>query len=244
MRTFAPVLAAGFLLTGCGQTEEQGAVTQAEVAPALVADENILSSSPPKRSFPVLTGPYAPRDECGSEAGWAVFAQRLAAAVKARDAAGLATLADPAIVLDFGGGSGREELQRRLRGDRGRELWAELDAILRLGCAKGREGDNVVLPWFFGQDLGEADPYQVLLVSADRVPLRVAPDPSAEVIALVAWHLADAAEERAGFRKVSLKDEEAKGYIASTALRSPLDYRLVAQRRDGEWRLMAFVAGD
>lgn len=244
MRRLALLLVSGLLMAGCERRGEREEMPQPTGKAAVVATEAAPPSPVATAAVPEIAGRYAPRDECGAQPGWSAFAGRLAAAVKARDAAALVALADPAIVLDFGGGSGREELQRRLAGDKGRQLWTELDAILRLGCAKGAEPGHVVLPWFFGQDLGVVDPYQVLLVVGDKVPLRAVPDPAAPPLALVSWHLADTDEDRGGFRKVSLGDGKVQGYIAADALRSPLGYRLVARQRGGEWRLMAFVAGD
>jgi hypothetical protein len=237
------ILLTALLLAGCGRQEATKATAPASEAitpvPSVPAPE--VSATP---SAPEVVGHFAPRDECTALPGWKDFSGRLRAAVAGRDGPALAALADPAIVLDFGGGSGPDELKRRLAGKDGPELWGELDAILRLGCAQGMEGGDAVLPWFFGQDLGEADPYQVLLVNGAKVPLRAAPDPKAAVTALVSWQLVDATDERGGFRKVSLPGGKGQGYIASGALRSPLDYRLVAQQVKGEWRLMAFVAGD
>ena len=243
MRRLALLISPGLLLAGCERQEDAkpSAPTSQTGTPAASAPAPVAALTP---AVPEVVGHFAPRDECTALPGWKDFSGRLRAAVAGRDGPALAALADPAIVLDFGGGSGPDELKRRLAGKEGTELWGELDAILRLGCAQGMEGGDAVLPWFFGQDLGEADPYQVLLVNAAKVPLRAAPDPKAAVTALVSWQLVDAADERGGFRKVSLPGRKERGDIASGALRSPLDYRLVAQQVKGEWRLMAFVAGD
>ncbi len=240
------ILLGALLLAGCGRQEEgKPAGSASETGTPAAAASAPAPEVSPTSTVPEVVGHFAPRDECGALPGWKDFAGRLRTAVTTRDGAALAALADPAIVLDFGGDSGAGELKRRLAGKDGPKLWGELDEILRLGCAQGVEGGgNAVMPWFFGQDLGEADPYQVLLVNGAKVPLRAAPDPDAAVTALVSWQLVDAADERGGFRKVSMAGRKEQGYIASGALRSPLDYRLVAQQVKGEWRLMAFVAGD
>ncbi|MFZ1744198.1 MAG: hypothetical protein WAT93_15220 [Pontixanthobacter sp.] len=59
-------------------------------------------------------GKYAPRNECANIEGSDVFLKQLSAAVQKRDATALVTLASPEIKLDFGGGSGRETLRKRL----------------------------------------------------------------------------------------------------------------------------------
>lgn len=244
MTRLALVLLSAVLLAGCGRERGRIVLPAAEARPPSAAPAPTAAASSAAPSIPEIVGRFAPRDECGGSPGWDAFFLRLGRAIGQRDAAGLVALADPGIVLDFGGGSGAAELQRRLSGSDGIKLWAELDAILKLGCAAGPETGNAVLPWFFGQSLGAADPYQVLLVAGEKVPLRAVPDSASPAIALVTWDIVDGIEERGAFRKVSLPGGRQQGYIASGALRSPLDYRLVAQRQRGEWRLMAFVAGD
>jgi hypothetical protein len=51
------------------------------------------------------------------------------------------------VTLDYGGGHGPAELQKRLSAPAGAAVWADLARILPLGCAV--QGDLVVLPWFF-----------------------------------------------------------------------------------------------
>src|SRR5690606_6435813 len=99
---------------------------------------------------------FAPRDECAEVQGASVFQRQLAAAIEARDAEVLATLAAEDVKLDFGGGTGRAELQRRLA-DESTGLWRELDELMRLGCAANDQG-GITIPWYFDQDLGVSDP--------------------------------------------------------------------------------------
>jgi len=192
------------------------------------------------------TGPFAPRDDCSGIAGADEFRLALANAVLARDAEALLALADPAIRLDFGGGAGHDLLRARLD-DPDYLLWEQLEAILPLGCAAAPEGSMLTLPWYFAQDLGGRDPFETLMVAGAEVPLRAAPQADAEVLERLSWsavlQVADAPETE-GYMLVRAPDGTTEGYVASGALRFALDYRALANRVDGSWKLTALIAGD
>ena len=156
----------------------------------------------------------------------------------------MAGLADPAIKLDFGGGSGLATLRERLAGDGGKQLWVELDSILALGCAL--QHDNLVLPWLFAQDLGAIDPFSAMIVTGNDVPVRASATSDASVTATLSWtavELVNGLLPDAAFQHIRVPGGQA-GYIATSALRSPLDYRIIANRKNGEWKIGAFIAGD
>ena len=164
--------------------------------------------------------------------------------MRTRNVRALIRLADPAIKLDFGGGSGAASLRERLTGAGGKQLWAELDQILTLGCAV--DHGSLVLPWLFAQDLGSLDPYSAMIVTGKDVPLRASASSEAKVIAAQSWsavELVKGLQPDAPFQHVRVPGGPT-GYIATASLRSPLDYRIRASRTDGEWRIGAFIAGD
>lgn len=206
---------------------------------AQTAEEIVGDASP----TPALAdGKYAPRDECGKLEGAALFRQRLALAVEARDAEGVAALAADDIKLDFGDGSGRAELVKRLD-EQGGKLWDELDAILALGCSANDQG-GLTVPWYFDQEI-PVDPYDGMIVTGENVPLLLGPDAKSQELAALNW---DVVELTAGlvtenpFQKVKFDGKE--GYVATDKLRSLIDYRLSAISRNGRWRIVTFLAGD
>jgi hypothetical protein len=190
---------------------------------------------------------YAPRDECRSVPGAAAFLDSLAAAVKARDADALVALAAPDIHLDFGGGEGRDELRDRLvnGGEYYGDLWKELGIVLSLGCAS--EGDGMIaLPWYFTQDFGEADAFSTMLAMGPDVKVRASAADDARVIASLNWSTVEVPGDydvESKFTEVELQGMK-RGYVETGKLRSLIDYRLVAERRDEGWRITAFIAGD
>jgi hypothetical protein len=215
-----------------------------EDAPAgeiVEAAEEIVA--PAAEPAPLAKGKWAPRDTCGAVDGAGAFRQRLAAAVEARDADALIALAADDIKLDFGGGEGTAELRARLA-DEGRELWNELDALMALGCSANEQG-GITIPWYFDQDLGEADPYAAMLVIGEDVPVLTAPRPTAERLDAISWDLVEAASfnPELPFQEIKMAGGRT-GFIATDKLRSLIDYRLMASNRNGRWWITAFVAGD
>ncbi len=190
---------------------------------------------------------YEPQDECRSDASAAAFLDRLARAVEARDADALVALASEDVHLDFGGGEGREELRARLEG--GEEyygdLWKELATILTLGCASADDG-LIMLPWYWGQDFGELDPFSTMLAIRPKVDVRQAPSRDARVIATLEWdpvELAADYDPEAEFVEVVLPNQK-RGFVETGTLRSMIDYRLIAEKADAGWQISAFIAGD
>ncbi len=212
---------------------------------ALLANSPGGAAAPTAAPVPAISGPYAPRETCARLPGTAAFRAALNRAVKSRNAAAMAALASPAITLDFGGGSGRAELRRRLQGAEGGKLWTELGRILALGCAV--QGRNLVMPSIFAHDFGDIDPFDVLVVTGASVPLRAGPSAGATPVRLLSWTLVEplsADDFERPFRQVRLHGGGPIGYVETASLRSPLDYRIVVARRGRAWQIDAFVAGD
>lgn len=197
-------------------------------------------------SVAVVSGEFRPPEVgCSRRPGASAFLAALTRAVQRRNTAALLALSAPTVQLDFGGGSGHAELRRRLAGAEGRKLWRELDRLVALGCAPS--GPNLYLPAVFARDLGDLDPFEVVVVTGDRVPLRSAPWANARPLRLLSWVAVTPLtgdDYEKPFRRVSLPAGKVIGYVESAKLRSPIDYRMVVSRQRGVWKIHAFVAGD
>jgi hypothetical protein len=180
---------------------------------------------------PLAEGPYAPRDTCGDLPGAAAFRQNVAEAVMARDADKLVSLAAEDVKLDFGGGTGRAELKKRLTAD-GR-LWDELAQLLSLGCAANQQG-GLTIPWYFDQHIDKVDSMSGMMVVGEKVPLLPAPDAKGRPLATISWDVVTltALKPDDPYQQVATLDGT-KGSIATDQLRSLLASRLLATHRNG-----------
>jgi hypothetical protein len=192
---------------------------------------------------PLAQGPFAPRDTCGDLPGAADFREQLAEAVATRDANVLVALAAEDVKLDFGGGTGRAELRKRLT-DKQWKLWDELDKLLSLGCAANQQG-GITIPWYFEQHIDKVDQTSGMLVTGENVPLLPAPNKTAKPARTISWDVVELKTLKPDdpFQQVTTLDG-AQGYIATDKLRSLLDYRLLATSRNGKWSIVSLVSGD
>lgn len=214
-------------------------------SPALVTPLAPLPATPTAHSGFVSGHDISlpPKDDCAPLAGWTSFRERLEKAVRSKEAEAFAALTSADVRLDYGGGSGRVELLKRLA-DPKRALWHELEQILPLGCAT--DNGLAVMPWYFWNVPDEIDPYTTLIAIAADVPLLTRPDDRAEIKSVLNWKLVSIKgplDPSDPFTKVTTA-ADTSGYIRTSQLRSLLDYRLIAENTAGEWRITAFVAGD
>lgn len=195
---------------------------------------------------PAPAASLPPRDECAALPGFAAFRARLDEAIRRRDAEALLALADPNIELDFGGGAGRAQMRAdwRLGEGAGSPIWAELEAMARLGCAVYAEG-GAAMPHLFARFPERYDPFASALATGTGIALRAGPSPDARVLARLDWEtltLTDG-DPAAEWQPVRT-DSGRTGFVHHSLLRRPIDYRAIFERVDGEWRMVAFIAGD
>jgi hypothetical protein len=192
---------------------------------------------------PRQKGRYAPRDDCGNLPGARAFREKLAAAVRARDAEAIAAMASEDIRLGFAGDDGRKRFLAQLKAPDGK-LIDELAKLLPLGCAPS-DGGGLTIPWYFAQDYGDIDSFSAMLVTGVDVPLRAKPDGQAAGKPL-SWDLVMLDKgwlPEKPFQQVTTLGGD-KGFVATDKLRSMIDFRLLAVRQGEAWRINALVAGD
>ena len=229
-------VAALALLAGCERAETAPAEEIGKAAEEALVDPNA-------NDMPAAAGPYAPRDTCDEIEGSRAFRVRLEKVVADRDVEGLKALAADDVVLDFGGGMGAQELEMRLS-DPEWALWDELDQLLRLGCSANKQG-GITIPWYADQQMEGVDAANGVIVTGEDVPLLDAPKADAQEVAIVSWDVVslEAFKPDAEYQQVVAVDGTT-GYIRTDRLRSLLDYRVIASKRNGKWSITSFVAGD
>lgn len=194
------------------------------------------------------TSPQAlpPVDRCASDRSFVEFRERLRAAIAVRDGGHLLSVVADDIRISFGDTGGRDDFIRTWGLERPAEsrLWDELGEALRLGCAPAEDG-SVWAPSLGAQLSEEDDPFSVVVAVQPGAVLRAAPDANSAALAPLAWDVLtvgsdDGADE---WLPVTMRDGRS-GFVHSSDVRSPLDYRAGFEKRGGSWRLITFVAGD
>lgn len=198
---------------------------------------------------PATAEHFAPRNECEALTGADAFQRTLVTAVANRNAEMLRSIVDPQIKLDFGGGEGWDLFEARLASS-DPDLWAELDTVLRLGCAVTDEG-RITLPYYFAQELPpDTDPYGTYITLGDRVPLYKT-ETGDEIVQFLNWEAVDnvayfeTVEDLERAKRWQFQTRSGtRGYIDPESVRSLIDFRMLAEKREGQWRMTVFIAGD
>ena len=243
MRLTGSVLCAALALAACSQAEEPADPAASESPSSTTPADEPSDATPATQA---ASGPLAPRDECTSVEGLGELQTKLKKAVAARDADALMALVDKNVQLDFGGGSGQAELHKRLTSP-DYLLWDEIEQALALGCGfdKSADGNNYATwPWYFSKDVIPLDPFEAMIVTGGNVPLRDGASATAKQIGTVSWDYVQLKEySEDPYLPVVTSDGKA-GFMEAKKLRSLVDYRIMADKIDGKWKVTTIIAGD
>jgi hypothetical protein len=183
-----------------------------------------------------------PRDECAADPDFARFRADLLDIVARHDAARLLAVVADDIRFSFGGGEGRANFAAEwsLADPDTSGLWVTLAKALASGCA--RDEQTMSAPYIFRRFPDELDAYGSG-VAGPAARLYRARSNEGES-ALIPWEiLEEATTDSGGWLRVRLSDGRT-GYIEEDHVLSPIDYRAIFEKRDGQWRMTMFIAGD
>jgi len=185
-----------------------------------------------------------PVDQAASQPDFFTFRARLQAAVARRDEAAVLAAADPGIRTSFGDDDGLATFRVKLRDPQG-DLWSDLGAALALG-GRFQSPDSFAAPYVFADWPSSLDSFECAAVVGDRVRVRASADPGSAVVGSVSYEIVQVlpAQQGSGVTTQVRLANGRSGFIASSFVRSPVDYRAIFQKAGGQWRLRAFVAGD
>lgn len=185
-----------------------------------------------------------PTDEGANDATFAEYRKRLMAAVEQKNWIALTPLLARDFRVNFGDGGGIEAFREQWKPDSpDSKLWAELREILEHGGSFAGEDPNRVFwaPYVYSRWPEDIDAFEHVAVLRADVPLRSAAADDAPVVRTLDWSIVRLAEPATGdqpWRHVS------DGWISAKDVRSPIDYRAAFGKVNGEWKMIALVAGD
>ena len=186
-----------------------------------------------------------PVDQCARNASFVHFREELGRIAWRRDTKAIMAVIDKKVQIDLGGGYGKRAFAEAWRLDRPQRsrLWNEIQTILRLGCTA--DNGTWLMP-SLGDQLGaDADPLETYVAIVPGAALRSAPSDHAAAVTRLRWDVLRLLEAVPDGRwlKVGLSDGR-QGYVRQEQVRNPLDYRMVVERKNGAFRITAFLAGD
>lgn len=197
-----------------------------------------------------------PVDEADRDPSFFLFRSRLIEAVAARDTSFLVAHVAPDIAIGFGGGGGIADFRAQWQlSDANSELWPVLTRILSRGGlfqSGGEAADSrrFVAPYTFAAFPDDADAYASVVVAGENVRVRAQPGAEASVVDTLSYAIVTApgaepgdAPVPDGWRRILLPSGE-QGFIASTYVVHPLDFRAGFEKREGRWMMTYLVAGD
>jgi hypothetical protein len=206
-----------------------------------------VPAPPPDTQAAVHVATYGkayPVDEGERDPGFAAFRDSLLRIIARRDTSALLAIVAPDVKVSFGGDDGLRGFREHWRlDDPDTELWATLDDVLRHG---GRHSAGMfVAPWTFHALPDSLDAFEHLVVRDSGVVVRERPDAASAALAVLSFDIVRAGPYggKSPWRAIALGDGRV-GYVESSRIRSPVDYRAGFARREGRWRLVFFVAGD
>jgi len=192
-----------------------------------------------------------PVDEAARDPSFFIFRARLLEAIQLRDAAFIISILSPSIKNSFGGNDGIEEFKKFWKPEHSESrLWNTLMRVVGLGGSF--DGNSrFMAPYTYSKFPEEIDGFTHGVIIGENVRVRKEPGTAGEVIGTLSYDIVkviDWEPKTAGANKekwvlVSL-GKEARGYVAETYIRSPIDYRAGFEKREGRWELTFFVSGD
>lgn len=166
--------------------------------------------------------------------------------MRRRDAAALLSIVAPQIEFSFGGSRGKADFARdwALSGRGPSPIWPELEAVLRLGCARGDDG-TFWAPSLFVQSAGPDDPFTTYVAVAQGAGAYREPVARGQPVARLDWDVLEAEGDDGSslWLRVRLRDGR-RAFVRRADVRSVIDYRAGFQRMRGRWMMTVFIAGD
>lgn len=205
------------------------------------------------RSLPAQERYVLPVDEGKKVASFATFRQKLIEAVKIHDEKFILSILDRNIANSFGGGGGIEEFKETWKINNPKsEFWNEMQAVVSNGGVFSNKY-TFAAPYSFEKFPQDLDAFEHQVIFGSNINLRSKPESSSKLIAQLSYNVVKVDYEKSVKDKT---DEEKylwlrvetlggkKGFVSAKYVRSPIDYRAIFERKNGRWKMTAFIAGD
>jgi len=250
------------LLSACGQTSETPTTTASPELTTLAPTESTteeqttevpVTAVPGKTQFTVTKHQLIPPKQ-SFDAEFEAFYKEFTAAVSKKDMAFIDSILDEGIMSSFGGDPTKDFFYEHWETQRehyDRELWDVLEAIIALGGVYDQTKKSFTAPYIFTDFKNtDLDAYEYFAIIEKSVSVYENESVNSKVIDALDYsilefhHNQEFWEKKAeDFVSVTTLSGSA-GFIQRKHLRSPIDYRLCIEQKDGQWKLLWLIAGD
>jgi hypothetical protein len=266
----AVVLTAAVTSTIAAVTMRSQAPKVEQAQPAPPQQTTAQSPQTEKLNSPVVKTPAAeppsPRqaitlvDESVQSPEFVKFLDRTKQAVRDRDAKYIRSIVTPETRFSFGEHRSIDYFNPE---NPKSPFWTSLEKTLSLGCSQEAQGYSC--PTVFHQfdeaikkSNAETDAFSAIVVVGQNVNVRSQPNATAPVVATLTNEIVK--YDTTTFQNASNKDalrlndpnswtpivlpNDKRGYVSSRYAYSPIGYRVLFGKEQGEWKMQAFVTGD
>jgi hypothetical protein len=195
-------------------------------------------------------------DEGKTDASFSAFREKTLAAAKRRDAEYILSIIDRNIKNGFGDDDGFENFKKTWSiNSRKSDFWTEFIIVLSHGGTFEKKSriKTFQAPYTFTGFPEDLDAFDYHAVFGNNVNLRSKPETTAPVVANLSYNVVKVDFENSVKDKNNadnyswLKIETLggkKGFVKAEYVRSPIDYRAIFEKKNGSWKMTAFLAGD
>ena len=265
-RLFTLCIAILLLLSACakapGTPTEPSSSTEPLSTTELTSEEASSTTEPPATTIAwntqfTVTEHKLPPPKQAFPAEFEAFYKQFTDAVRDRNMSFIDSILDEGVMSSFGGEPGKAYFHEYW-GYEQNNLWAVLDAIVALGGVYYPEkserypsyGNCFVAPYTYTGEFEGLDGFDYFVVIDKGVPVYTEESTESEVVTTLDYRILEFRHSDDFWPKgpddfVSVTTLAGPaGYIQKKYLRSPIDYRLCIEQKDGGWKLLWLIAGD
>jgi hypothetical protein len=199
-----------------------------------------------------------PVDEGNTDASFSAFREKTLEAAKRRDVKYILSILDARIKNSFGGNDGINEFKTMWKINSPKsEFWDEFIKVLSNGGTFDKESGAktklFMAPYTFTGFPDDLDVYDYQAIFGNNVNLRSKPDMNAPVVARLSYDIVKIdfknsvpdkiKEGEHSWLKVETFDGK-KGFVKAEFVRGSTDFRALFEKKNGVWKMTAFIAGD
>ncbi len=197
----------------------------------------------------VVDSVLLPVDESNMDESFKEFKEELKLAIENKNLDFILKALDKEVFNSFGGNEGVQGFKEYWQiNNNDTELWEIIGEVISLGgsFSEDEEGKTFIAPYVTSNWPLGVDEFEYIAVIDSNVSLRELPDTLSPEVKKLNYEILkydNSYYEDKNWIKVETGTGE-KGFVLNKKVRSPIDYRIGFQKREGNWKIIWFVSGD